>query len=96
MDDLLREFLTETSENQGTVGMELVRFEQQPNNVEILNNLIAQLRRISGAATRIDRAARGLAAKLDKPIDLEKHGPDNGLDRQVLPDAEAMFASLQV
>jgi len=32
MDDLLREFLTETNESLDRVDAELVRFEQEPNN----------------------------------------------------------------
>ena len=32
MDDLLREFLTETNESLDVVDVELVRFEQEPNN----------------------------------------------------------------
>src|SRR5215204_4742702 len=39
MDDLLREFLTETSEHLDTVDLELVRFEQDPNNAKILGNI---------------------------------------------------------
>jgi chemotaxis protein histidine kinase CheA len=39
MDDLLREFLTETNESLDTVDVELVRFEQEPNNTEILGNI---------------------------------------------------------
>jgi two-component system chemotaxis sensor kinase CheA len=48
MDDLLREFLTETSENLETVDMELVRFEQQPNNAEILNKIFRLVHTIKG------------------------------------------------
>src|SRR5450631_3811443 len=39
MDDLLREFLTETSESLDTVDNQLVRFEQDPNNAKILDNI---------------------------------------------------------
>ncbi len=39
MDDLLREFLTETNESLDRVDAELVRFEQEPNNGEILGNI---------------------------------------------------------
>src|SRR3984957_3903408 len=39
MDDLLREFLTETSESLETVDVELVHFEQDPNNAKILDNI---------------------------------------------------------
>ncbi len=35
MDELLRDFLTETHESLDTVDIELVRFEQEPNNAEI-------------------------------------------------------------
>jgi chemotaxis protein histidine kinase CheA len=37
MDDLLREFLTETSESLDTVDNQLVKFEQEPNNARILD-----------------------------------------------------------
>ncbi|HLG81772.1 MAG TPA: hypothetical protein VKY22_12205, partial [Bradyrhizobium sp.] len=39
MDDLLREFLTETSESLDTVDNQLVKFEQEPNNAKILDNI---------------------------------------------------------
>ena len=41
MDDLLREFLTETNESLDRVDAELVRFEQEPNNSSILGNIFA-------------------------------------------------------
>ena len=44
MDDLLREFLTETSESLDTVDNQLVRFEQDPNNAKILDNIFRQRR----------------------------------------------------
>lgn len=48
MDDLLREFLTETSENLDVVDVELVRFEQEPNNAEILANVFRLVHTIKG------------------------------------------------
>ena len=39
MDDLLSEFLTETAESLDVVDVELVKFEQEPNNGEILDNI---------------------------------------------------------
>src|SRR5918997_6454900 len=39
MDDLLLEFLTETNEHLETVDVEMVRFEQDPNNEAILSNI---------------------------------------------------------
>ena len=48
MDDLLREFLTETSEHLDTVDLELVRFEQDPNNEKILGNIFRLVHTIKG------------------------------------------------
>jgi two-component system, chemotaxis family, sensor kinase CheA len=48
MDDLLREFLTETAEHLDTVDVELVRFEQDPNNQPILRNIFRLVHTIKG------------------------------------------------
>src|SRR5882724_11844199 len=48
MDDLLREFLTETNESLDTVDVELVRFEQEPNNTKILDNIFRLVHTIKG------------------------------------------------
>ena len=48
MDDLLREFLTETNESLNVLGVELVRFEQDPNNAEILDNIFRLVHTIKG------------------------------------------------
>ena len=48
MDDLLREFLTETSESLDTVDNQLVRFEQDPNNSKILDNIFRLVHTIKG------------------------------------------------
>src|ERR1700759_3317820 len=48
MDDLLREFLTETSESLDTVDNQLVRFEQEPNNAKILDNTFRLVHTIKG------------------------------------------------
>ncbi|WP_112664658.1 hybrid sensor histidine kinase/response regulator [Microvirga flavescens] len=48
MDDLLREFLTETGEHLDTVDVELVRFEQDPNNQTILANIFRLVHTIKG------------------------------------------------
>jgi two-component system, chemotaxis family, sensor kinase CheA len=48
MDDLLREFLTETGESLDTVDVELVRFEQDPNNARILANIFRLVHTIKG------------------------------------------------
>jgi two-component system, chemotaxis family, sensor kinase CheA len=48
MDDLLREFLTETVESLDVVDVELVRFEQEPNNTKILDNIFRLVHTIKG------------------------------------------------
>jgi two-component system, chemotaxis family, sensor kinase CheA len=48
MDDLLREFLTETSESLDTVDNQLVQFEREPNNAKILDNIFRLVHTIKG------------------------------------------------
>jgi len=48
MDDLLREFLTETNESLDTVDNQLVRFEQDPNNARILDNIFRLVHTMKG------------------------------------------------
>src|SRR3982751_36271 len=48
MDELAREFLTETNESLDTVDVELVRFEQEPNNAKILSNIFRLVHTIKG------------------------------------------------
>lgn len=48
MDDLLQEFLTESEESLDVVDVELVKFEQDPNNEEILANIFRLVHTIKG------------------------------------------------
>jgi two-component system chemotaxis sensor kinase CheA len=48
MDELLKEFLTETNESLDVVDVELVRFEQDPNNAKILDNIFRLVHTIKG------------------------------------------------
>src|SRR5882757_10336884 len=48
MDELLREFLTETNESIDVVDAELVRFERDPNNAKILGNIFRLVHTIKG------------------------------------------------
>ncbi|MCP4935700.1 MAG: hybrid sensor histidine kinase/response regulator, partial [bacterium] len=48
MDDLLSEFLTETSESLDVVDVELVKFEQNPNDEAILANIFRLVHTIKG------------------------------------------------
>jgi two-component system, chemotaxis family, sensor kinase CheA len=48
MDDLLLEFLTETNESLDIIDVELVKFEQDPNNAQILSNIFRLVHTIKG------------------------------------------------
>ena len=48
MDDLLREFVIETNESLDVVDVELVRFEQDPTNAKILDNVFRLVHTIKG------------------------------------------------
>lgn len=50
MDDLLQEFLTETNESLDLVDAELVRFERDPNNVDILAKIFRLVHTIKGTS----------------------------------------------
>lgn len=62
MDDLLSEFLTETAEGLGTLDLELVRLEQNPNNPGLLSNIFRIVHTIKGTCgflglSRLERVA---------------------------------------
>jgi two-component system, chemotaxis family, sensor kinase CheA len=48
MDDLLAEFTTETNENLATLDQEMVKFEQNPNDAEILKSIFRTMHTIKG------------------------------------------------
>jgi two-component system chemotaxis sensor kinase CheA len=48
MDDLLREFLTETGENMGQLDVQLVELEQNPNNPALLGSIFRLVHTIKG------------------------------------------------
>src|ERR1700742_2274962 len=48
MDDLLTEFLTETSENLSVLDVELVKLEQNPNDMELLGNIFRLVHTVKG------------------------------------------------
>jgi two-component system chemotaxis sensor kinase CheA len=48
MDELLREFLTETAESPDHVDPQLVRFEREPNNGQVLSNVFRLVHTIKG------------------------------------------------
>ena len=48
MDELLSEFLNETGEGLDQLDVELVRFEQEPNNAEMLNTIFRLVHTVKG------------------------------------------------
>src|SRR5579872_402909 len=48
MDDLLSEFLTETTENLSVLDLELVKLEQNPNDPALLGNIFRLVHTIKG------------------------------------------------
>jgi len=48
MDDLLREFLTESGESLSELDVELVQFEQDPNDEALLGNIFRLMHTIKG------------------------------------------------
>ncbi len=48
MDDLLQEFLTESHEHLDTVDRQIVEFERDPSNIEILRNIFRLVHTIKG------------------------------------------------
>ena len=48
MDDLISEFITETTESIGLLDQELVRLEQNPNDQAILGNIFRLVHTIKG------------------------------------------------
>ena len=75
MDELLREFLTETNESLDVVDVELVRFEQEPNNAKILDNIFRLVHTIKGHL-RLSRAAAAGSARA------RRRNPDGQVPRR--------------
>src|ERR1700761_3851657 len=48
MDDLLREFLTETAESLATLDVELVKLEQNPNDKNLLSSIFRLVHTVKG------------------------------------------------
>jgi two-component system chemotaxis sensor kinase CheA len=71
MDDLLRDFLTETNENLDVADTQLIKFEQDPGNAEILNNIFRLVHTIKGTCgfiglTRLASLAHAAETLMDR------------------------------
>lgn len=67
MDDLLSEFLTETNESLDVVDVELVKFEQEPNNDEILGNIFRLVHTVKGTCGFLGLHVWRLSRMLPRP-----------------------------
>lgn len=71
MDDLLRDFLTETNENLGVLDTEIVRLEQNPNDPGLVGSIFRIMHTIKGTCgflglPRLERVAHAGENLLDK------------------------------
>src|SRR5262245_40472272 len=71
MDDLLSEFLTETAESLEIVDNELVKFEQNPSNKDVLDRIFRLVHTIKGtcgflALSRLETVAHASETLLGK------------------------------
>ena len=62
MDDLLKEFLTETAENLSTLDVSLVALEQTPDDPELLRDIFRLMHTVKGTCgflglARLERVA---------------------------------------
>jgi two-component system chemotaxis sensor kinase CheA len=102
MDDLLSEFLTETNESLDVVDVELVKFEQEPNNAKILDNVFRLVHTIKGTCgflglPRLEALAHAGETLMGKFRDGAKVTPDavslilSSIDRikEILAELEA-------
>lgn len=76
MDDLLRDFLTETNENLGMLDTELVRLEQNPNDPGLVSSIFRMMHTIKGTCgflglPRLEKVAHAGENLLDKIRDKE-------------------------
>src|SRR6185312_10746148 len=76
MDDLLREFLTETNESLAVLDLELVKLEQNPNDPALLGNIFRIVHTIKGTCgflglPRLERVAHASENVLGKIRDGE-------------------------
>jgi two-component system chemotaxis sensor kinase CheA len=82
MDDLLVEFLEETTESIDVVDAEMVRFEQDPNDTEILDNIFRLVHTIKGTCgflglprlASLAHAAENLMGQYRDGAVVTKHG----------------------
>src|SRR5437868_3960822 len=68
MDDLLREFLTETNESLDLVDVQLVKFEQDPNNAKILDNIFRLVHTIKGTCGSLGLPRLAALAHAAEPL----------------------------
>jgi two-component system chemotaxis sensor kinase CheA len=85
MDDLLRDFLTETFETIDRVDAELVRFEQDPDNQSILGQIFRLVHTIKGACgfiglDRLERLTHAAESVIGGFSEDARHRPGGDAD----------------
>ena len=87
MDDLLREFLTESSENLLSIEQELVELEQSPDDADIIASIFRTIHTIKGTCgflglSRLERVAHsaesvlGMLREGDLVVDASSRGSE--------------------
>ncbi len=101
MDDLISEFITETTESLGTLDQELVRLEQNPNDTATLGNIFRLVHTIKGTCgflglSRLEKLAHASENVLGKIRDkkLDASPPAISLVLQSLDRITAMVGYL--
>ena len=80
MDELLKDFLTETGEQLESIGAQLIRFEQDPSDARIIANIFRLVHAIKGTCgflnlPRLERIAHAAETLIDR---LRDGAPPNG------------------
>jgi len=74
VDDLLQEFLTETTESMDTLNVELVRLEQNPNDPALLGNIFRLVHTIKGICVFLEPPRLKLVAHAGENLLGKAHG----------------------
>ena len=89
MDELLSEFLTETSESLATLDVELVKLEQEPNNPGLIDNIFRLVHTIKGTCGFLGLPRLGSVAHASENV----LGKIRDQELEVTPDAVSLILS---
>ena len=100
MDDLLRDFLTESNEGLSQLDLDIVELERQPGSTELINRIFRAIHTIKGTCgfldlTRLERVAHATESVLVL-VRERKLGVSRPVIDDVLAGVDAIKAILQV